>query len=61
MNLLSTLTYISYASNRDEGMTHKSLVRLGIGNDNYKLLYDNNFVPKAECTLEEAIESLKNE
>lgn len=39
--LLSSLNYISYASNRDSGMTHEALVRIRIGNEEFKTLYEN--------------------
>jgi hypothetical protein len=39
--ILDVLTYSSYAANRDLGMTHEQLVRIGIGNDEMKLKYEN--------------------
>ena len=38
--IVSELTYISYKTNRELGMTHEGAVRIGIGNDTYKERYE---------------------
>ena len=39
--LTNSLMYISYTTNRDQGMTHEQLRSIGIGNDVMKLKYEN--------------------
>lgn len=39
-NVISELTYGSYAANRGYGMSHEALVRLGIGSDAMKERYE---------------------
>lgn len=48
--IMETLAYSSYCANRDYGMTHEQLVRIGIGNDAMKLCYESN-KPKKENLL----------
>jgi hypothetical protein len=43
------LEYSSYAANRDYGMTHEQLLRIGIGNDSMKEEY-NAINPTKEPT-----------
>lgn len=38
--VIESLTYISYATNRDYGMSHEALVRIGLGNDVFKSAYE---------------------
>ena len=40
--IMETLAYSSYCANRDYGMTHEQLLRLGIGNEAMKLCYETN-------------------
>jgi hypothetical protein len=40
--ILDILSYNSYAANRDYGATHEQLVRVGIGNDLFKLKYEQD-------------------
>lgn len=39
-SLCNSLVYASYEANRGCGMSHESLVRLGIGNDAFKKRYE---------------------
>lgn len=39
--IIDCLQYSSYAANRGYGMTHEALVRIGIGNDQYKAKYED--------------------
>ena len=39
-NLCESLTYANYKANRSYGMSHESLVRLGIGNNQFKNMYE---------------------
>lgn len=38
--IISVLMYGSYAANRDGGMTHEALVRLGIGTEAMRVKYE---------------------
>jgi len=38
--LIDHLTYCSYRSNRDEGMTHEQLISIGVGNKEMKEKYE---------------------
>lgn len=38
--ILDTLMYSSYQTNRDGGLTHEQLVSIGVGNDKMKSKYD---------------------
>jgi hypothetical protein len=38
--IINSLYYASYKSNRDEGVTHESLINIGIGNDAMKNKYE---------------------
>jgi hypothetical protein len=40
MQILDHLTYISYATQRDHGMTHEQLIKIGLGNEAMKTMYD---------------------
>lgn len=40
MQIIDQLTYISYATQRDQGMTHKQCIKIGLGNDSFQALYD---------------------
>lgn len=39
--LFSALMYVSYAANRDYGMTHEQLLAICIGNDGMKIKYES--------------------
>lgn len=39
--IMDSLMWGSYVANRDEGMSHESLVRFGIGNDQMKQRYES--------------------
>lgn len=38
--IVVSLSYVSYATNRGYGMSHEALVRIGIGNDSFKQMYE---------------------
>lgn len=38
--ILDSLAYSSYAANRDYGMSHERLVKLGIGNESFLKKYE---------------------
>lgn len=40
-SILDHLAYTSYATNRDAGVKHETLVKWGIGNDGFKEKYSN--------------------
>jgi len=40
--LIDHLTYCSYRSNRDEGMTHEQLISIGVGNKEMKEKYEKD-------------------
>lgn len=42
IKLLNELMYSSYAVNRDHGVSHKMLVRIGIGNDDMFTRYNKS-------------------
>ncbi len=39
--LLYSLTYTSYATNRDNGVTHNQLVSIGVGNEEMRVKYES--------------------
>lgn len=39
-SIVSSLMYGSYSANRDGGLSHEQLVKLGIGNDAMKAMYE---------------------
>jgi len=39
--IFDILTYSSYEANRGYGMTHEQLVNIGIGNESFKIKYEN--------------------
>lgn len=40
LEIVDHLTYISYATQRDHGMSHESCIRIGLGNESMKKLYE---------------------
>jgi hypothetical protein len=40
MQIVNYLTYISYATQRDLGMTHEQCMRIGLGNEAMAALYE---------------------
>lgn len=38
--IMHSLFYISYASNRDAGMSHEGAVRMGIGREEFRQIYE---------------------
>jgi hypothetical protein len=39
--IVDIVQYNAYAHNRDMGCTHEALVRIGLGDDRYKAIYEN--------------------
>ena len=39
MEIVNHLTYISYATQRDAGISHESCIKMGLGNDQMKEMY----------------------
>lgn len=37
---VKTLLYYAYAQCRDTGLSHEAIVKAGLGNDNFKLMYE---------------------
>lgn len=44
--IIQTLSYISYATQRDNGMSHEGTVRIKLGNDDFKRAYELNNLTK---------------
>lgn len=39
--IMDIVIYGSYASNRDSGLSHEALVSIGLGNDEFEGIYNN--------------------
>jgi len=41
MQLIPDLMYCSYATQRDEGMSHEDCLKIGLGREEYNEIYNN--------------------
>ncbi len=54
--LFNSLTYTSYATNRDNGVTHNQLVSIGLGNEEMRVKYES----KSEADMNTNYPNVKN-